>query len=482
MAARDAGGSPAKRMTAAGVLTAPALFFLEARLSPGFSVGDQLMAQLGVSVNPANNLSLGVLTRTSSVLLFAGVGSYCAYRIGCRLLGKNFTWTLLDAVKCDLVADSRLFHPAAEGFYTVRLGEDDLHELKRFLLDSHAFSTTDNFDEEEEDARCSVTGRNYTLISSSADGETLRLVHTNPLKRIKRQSPRCNTGLSSLASTSQMQSPLLSSLETSDGCGSIRGRTIMCRLGAERDEDTLSDVSDISSASRHRRSHRCTSSAVSDTPLHFRQRSLSMSTSEAGDEAERGSLASASLKLLWKCEQDWDDEFASNDMLVFKRSDSPTPSGISHLSAFKNLQIMFNRDPGEDSNELYRSDTAAGPSSPTPSDVFTNLRIPESGSIADGDRTRTDISRYFDSNPSYMYRSVIVERSDLTPSDIRSLCSNASARSCFSAIKKGREKTATASPSHGQLLHLQWNSIYNCFQALGADQISPQNQQREGEA
>jgi hypothetical protein len=49
-------------------------------------------------------------------VLVAGVGSYCAYRICAKYLGKEFVWTLMDAVRLDRIshADSRLLHPAAE--------------------------------------------------------------------------------------------------------------------------------------------------------------------------------------------------------------------------------------------------------------------------------------------------------------------------------------------------------------------------------
>jgi hypothetical protein len=56
------------------------------------------------------------LARTSGIVLIAGVGSYCAYRICSKYLGKEFVWTLIDATRLDRLsrADSRLLHPAAE--------------------------------------------------------------------------------------------------------------------------------------------------------------------------------------------------------------------------------------------------------------------------------------------------------------------------------------------------------------------------------
>ena len=51
--------------------------------------------------------------RTSGVLLIAGFGSYCAYRIANRYFGRGFVWTIFDAAHCDLLAraDARLLHP-----------------------------------------------------------------------------------------------------------------------------------------------------------------------------------------------------------------------------------------------------------------------------------------------------------------------------------------------------------------------------------
>ncbi|CAJ0581931.1 unnamed protein product, partial [Mesorhabditis spiculigera] len=54
------------------------------------------------------------LARASGVLLVAGVGSYCAYRICTRYLGRRFVWMLMDSGRFDQVptADLRHLHPS----------------------------------------------------------------------------------------------------------------------------------------------------------------------------------------------------------------------------------------------------------------------------------------------------------------------------------------------------------------------------------
>ncbi|XGW05929.1 hypothetical protein V3C99_016358 [Haemonchus contortus] len=50
--------------------------------------------------------------RASGVLFVAGVGSYCAYRICTKYLGKRFVWTLLESARFDnpATADRRLLY------------------------------------------------------------------------------------------------------------------------------------------------------------------------------------------------------------------------------------------------------------------------------------------------------------------------------------------------------------------------------------
>lgn len=73
--------------------------FIEARLDGPPRVA---FAQLGLSLD-VEQCNLGILTRTSGVLLVASVGSYMVYRICTRFLGRSFLWAIFDrANMCSL--------------------------------------------------------------------------------------------------------------------------------------------------------------------------------------------------------------------------------------------------------------------------------------------------------------------------------------------------------------------------------------------
>ncbi|KIH68859.1 hypothetical protein ANCDUO_00802 [Ancylostoma duodenale] len=57
--------------------------------------------------------------RASGVLLVAGVGSYCAYRICTKYLGSRFVWMLLDSARFDNIAtaDRRLLYASGQHYF-----------------------------------------------------------------------------------------------------------------------------------------------------------------------------------------------------------------------------------------------------------------------------------------------------------------------------------------------------------------------------
>lgn len=82
--------------------------FIEARLLGG---PGNIISQIGLTVD-APNTSIAVFSRTSGVLLVAGVGSFFAYRVASNLLGNRFVWECLDARHIDQLptADRRLLY------------------------------------------------------------------------------------------------------------------------------------------------------------------------------------------------------------------------------------------------------------------------------------------------------------------------------------------------------------------------------------
>ncbi|CAI4223454.1 unnamed protein product [Auanema sp. JU1783] len=88
--------------------TFPGMIFLEARM---LAQSSAVISQVGLSIE-APECSVALFSRTSGVLLVAGVGSYCAYRICTNFLGRRFVWMLLESSRTDSIptADRRLLY------------------------------------------------------------------------------------------------------------------------------------------------------------------------------------------------------------------------------------------------------------------------------------------------------------------------------------------------------------------------------------
>ncbi|KAI1712392.1 hypothetical protein Ddc_12431 [Ditylenchus destructor] len=375
-------------------------------------------------------------SRTSGVLLMAGVGSYCAYRICKRFLGKDFVWTILDSAKCDLLAraDSRLLHPAAEGFYTVRLGEDDLKHIQDFLQSDLSSSAKDESGIRSGPKSISTTSKCSTFPAGCVSRwRTLDKTHQKGLASIagiEEDQP----GPSSSIFMPKVVRTLRREAKTESRKQSIRRDSQFDEELEMYDDDdarsTISGLTDMTSVSQ-RVYHPITSSTPNSrhyTPVrqippqaskNFRNRTWSMSTASAmGDARETASVmsgASASIRLVWQGEQDWDDEFQDSRMF------SGTPSGISQLSAFKNLEKMFK----DRSEEPYEEDWLV--QAELPSSSLEKLDIKEEeGSSEDEDDGTPFLSSKCLANPDYMYHSVTVDRGDLAQSEIMSVCSTRS--------------------------------------------------------
>ncbi|CAJ0588042.1 unnamed protein product [Cylicocyclus nassatus] len=86
----------------------PSAVFFEARM---LGQPATVVSQVGLSID-APECSVAVFSRASGVLLVAGVGSYCVYRICTKYLGTRFVWMLLDSARLDNIAtaDRRLLY------------------------------------------------------------------------------------------------------------------------------------------------------------------------------------------------------------------------------------------------------------------------------------------------------------------------------------------------------------------------------------
>jgi len=265
--------------------TLPVLF-LEARVT---GEARQFITQMGFSIE-ADQCSIGMLTRTSGVLLIAGFGSYCAYRIANRYLGNGIVWTIFDPAHCDLLArsDSRLLNPIP-----CCSNEDD----KRTIV------SIDEFDDDKESI--SSTKKRSVKIRGP-NGTFIKLIQ-NPNSRLQleEESKKGLAGLTPVRLAAKRRSEILDEVSSIGGSSSISAASRLRRTGKMQEKNQDDDA-------------------------------VSLAPTEASE-----------IRLIWDGEVAWDDEFADDLKIAgqndpsLERAKSPTPSDISALSAFKTLQNMF---------------------------------------------------------------------------------------------------------------------------------------------
>ncbi|EYC29676.1 hypothetical protein Y032_0006g3117 [Ancylostoma ceylanicum] len=80
-------------------------------------------------------IRINISARASGVLLVAGVGSYCAYRICTKYLGSRFVWMLLDSARFDNIAtaDRRLLYASG-----LSCSDDEDDERDDIFDDQHS--------------------------------------------------------------------------------------------------------------------------------------------------------------------------------------------------------------------------------------------------------------------------------------------------------------------------------------------------------
>jgi hypothetical protein len=352
------------------------ILFLEARVHGNTH---QIVTQMGVSID-ADQCSVGMLTRTSGVLLIAGFGSYCAYRICNRYFGRGFVWTLFDAAHCDLLAraDSRLLNPDP------CCSKDS---ERRSIVSVDDFGNEIDEEDDEKTPTSSIRGR--LRIKRSNENNFIHLPKNSRIRRALAASPSMKEGLAGISFVARDDDG------RSTSPSSVAG-------------------SSFSEASRIRRGDRIPKLIANDDDQYHDfddDDSVSIAPTEASE-----------IRLLWDGDACWDDEFAAGPSEAGddRGIHSPTPSDISELSAFKNLQTMF-------------ESAEAGPSTLPEEDV-----PPDTADLAQLIHAKCMRST------NYMYHSVIVAGSDGGGSDIVSICSGRSTKSNLSAL---REKYAKR--SHG---------------------------------
>ncbi|PIO72746.1 hypothetical protein TELCIR_05311, partial [Teladorsagia circumcincta] len=119
-----------------------------AKLDVNFTSADVVLSLL----SPFAGAPPAWKARASGVLFVAGVGSYCAYRICTKYLGKRFVWTLLESARFDNLAsaDRRLLYacggqtPSNQLICTLKskLGSSDLRPNPRLWDLTHEKPST----------------------------------------------------------------------------------------------------------------------------------------------------------------------------------------------------------------------------------------------------------------------------------------------------------------------------------------------------
>uniref|UniRef100_A0A915B431 RUN domain-containing protein n=1 Tax=Parascaris univalens TaxID=6257 RepID=A0A915B431_PARUN len=255
------------------------VIFIEARMQGN---PNTVLAQLGFSLD-ADQCNVAVFTRTSGVLLVAGVGSYIVYRMFVRFLGRDFMWMLVGQTRIDTLnrSDIRLLHPAniAHGsdmdIYSTVLADDE-----RSGSCSETSTRTRNTFLSSEFSR---TRRRY-LASSPVRGHALSILPTQ-VEQENRRKPLGSEGGS-----------IGSSRRQPGGYCRIRNRRLSTRSVSEASYGL---------------------SQISFTP----------------------SEKSASLRLLWDDPQ-WDSELDLMPEDVIHRQNI-SPSDISEMSEFLAAKNVF---------------------------------------------------------------------------------------------------------------------------------------------
>ncbi|CAD5223845.1 unnamed protein product [Bursaphelenchus okinawaensis] len=234
--------------------------------------------------------------RTSGIVLVASVGSYCAYRICSKYFGNGFVWTLLDSTRLDQIprADSRLLHPAAEGFFYPRRSgdsEDEPHKKLASLKPIQAES-----------------GRKYK-ISATRSGSPIRILCDGEGLR-KRPSKKGLEGISQDASVK---------------------KSITTRIaGLGDDLDNIDAKSDLTSISR------VVPASIVSNAIYDVDGDL------LDDLPDEYPSSQCSVKYT-ESEAGWEEDSFTHGFSAMNPcfSGSPTPSDISNLSCVKNLKRLL---------------------------------------------------------------------------------------------------------------------------------------------
>uniref|UniRef100_A0A0K0FPJ2 Protein MGA2 n=1 Tax=Strongyloides venezuelensis TaxID=75913 RepID=A0A0K0FPJ2_STRVS len=96
------------------------VFFIGAKIN---GTGNELISQIGISMN-TSKCEVSLMTKTSGVLIVAGVSSYCVYKLCGKFLGKRLIWTLLDSKPLNITSQSKLFPLSSVSSNLFNINED----------------------------------------------------------------------------------------------------------------------------------------------------------------------------------------------------------------------------------------------------------------------------------------------------------------------------------------------------------------------
>ncbi|KAJ1345847.1 hypothetical protein KIN20_000470 [Parelaphostrongylus tenuis] len=270
-------------------------------------------------LSPFSSVRAAFKARASGVLLVAGVGSYCAYRICTKFLGQRFVWMLLESAKFDALAsaDRRLLYASG-----LPLSDDEGDDGEQ--------EQSDSGDTGSRDALSDYQRRRFSPQTNSEIS----------LQRLSRYSRK------------------------SRGLFAIR----QSKIGPE------GVLRRQSTSERSNRSHPAACSSPS-------------------------SDKSASLRIVWEGQQNWDDEFATTEI-------RPRPSIISR-SPLSQQKIVPSNSAG-DLGSVFDDVLSLSSAVDQPDgELYDNASESDDAIHIDSVRRKCMI------DSKYMYQSVIVASSEL---------------------------------------------------------------------
>uniref|UniRef100_A0A0N4Z4Q4 LNS2 domain-containing protein n=1 Tax=Parastrongyloides trichosuri TaxID=131310 RepID=A0A0N4Z4Q4_PARTI len=361
------------------------VIFLEARIHGS---AKDLVSQLGITMN-TNQCDVSIMTKTSGILIIAGVSSYCAYKLCGKFFGRRFVWTLLDSKPLNVTKESKIFTSTST---TPNLFEVDEDVYKQIIMSS------DNEKESDEE-----------IVVDDEKINSLKKYHvdlTFPRKDYRK-----------------------------------RGLTAISYIEVEEEESQKAIIERPRSLSRLSSSSNKIQDKSSPTnPNTFIRTDIKkdgMNVTNYKDNISTSSVSvkSATFNLTWDAEPMWDDEFYGNPTTDNNR---PSSADIScGNDSLNSVGLLFRNILDE---KIDNDDYLAA----AKIDSFTRSNTIDDVASEFNSVTMEDLSTMINSkcmqNSKHLYKSVVVGGSEFGKSRSPSICSFMTDKSNISKLREKMNK------------------------------------------